>query len=216
MKLPIITVPDPQLRTVSKPVDVLDKKHFKFIANLGETLAKKNNPPGVGLSAIQVDSPLRAFYTFLPPGNDSNDFPTGRNFQLQAFINPKIVGHSKEITLGPDTKKPLLEGCLSIPSLYGPVYRWQWIDIEFDSFNFSSYQVSQSTNPQKRLQRFSGFPARVVQHEYDHLDGILFTDYILGTSPASAFNSLGQAGPLYFDTGDQLQEVADPQALIKW
>jgi peptide deformylase len=66
----------------------------------------------------------------------------------------------------------MLEGCLSMPGLYGPVPRWSWIEIEFEDF---VSPTSLALKSQKL--RFEDFAARVVQHEADHLDGVLFTDY---------------------------------------
>lgn len=217
MKLPIITVPDPVLRQVSKRVQKLDEKSVQFIYDLGETLVKKDDPPGVGLSAIQVANPLRVFYTYLPPKYEGQDFPKDTHqLELTAFINPVIVKHSDTVTLGPNPKKPLLEGCLSIPSLYGPVWRYNWIDIEYDTFRLTDYPINRSTKPVKRHERFTGFTSRVIQHEYDHLEGILFTDYVIGVSPMKSFRSLGEGGQLYFDDGRSLVPLANPSEFIQW
>ncbi len=76
------------------------------------------------------------------------------------MANPKIVAHSDETEVEE-------EGCLSIPGVYGPVRRYKWIVVEY-----------QDIRGRKKKERFEGFSARVIQHEMDHLDGVLFVDKI--------------------------------------
>lgn len=174
MRKSIIVVPNPILRAKSMPVDL--KKDLKLIkklvADLEETLEKKERPKGVGLSSPQIGKNLRVFSTLLP--TSANEVDQGRPTdaekdlaKLTTYINPEIVETSKNVTFGPDAKDPILEGCLSIPKLYGPVPRWTWIKLRY-------------TTPQQEVleNTFHGFFARVIQHEYDHLEGILFIDYI--------------------------------------
>jgi peptide deformylase len=164
-QLDIITIPHPTLRQVASEVVVVDKKLHQFMTNLQTTLDMKKKPAGVGLAAPQVDKLWRIFSTKLPVGNQSNA-PV-----LRTYINPSIVKKSLKQTFGEDPRDPDLEGCLSIPSLYGPVPRWQWVEIE--------YQTIEDETLVNRSERFEEFAARVVQHEIDHLNGILFTDYAL-------------------------------------
>jgi len=77
------------------------------------------------------------------------------------LVNPKIVAHSEETEIGE-------EGCLSVPGIYGPVKRYKWIIVEY-----------QDLNGRKKKEKFEDFDARVIQHEMDHLDGILFVDKIV-------------------------------------
>jgi len=160
----IITVPHQTLRSQAKPVKGVDKKLIKFIENLKTTLANARNPRGAGLAAPQVNKLWRIFTTQLhldhqPP--------------LRYFINPIITRHSRKLLLGEtaSSKEVREEGCLSIPKLYGPVPRWQWIELEY-------WQVVNGTLV-KHEEKFSNFFARVIQHETDHLNGVLFTDYSL-------------------------------------
>ena len=155
--LKIFTVPHPLLRQKSLAVVTIDAKIQKFIRQLEQTLIHADNPKGVGLSAPQVGKLWRIFYT------------------TRVFINPQIVSASKKLILGPDPNQPILEGCLSIPHIWGPVYRHQWIKLRW-----------QMANGRWQTAKFSDFPARVIQHEIDHLNGILFTDH-----------SLKQHQPLY-------------------
>ena len=153
----IIEIPHESLRKKAKPVTKVDKKLVKFLRELEETLDKKRNPRGVGLAAPQVDTLLRVFCINLNG--------------LTTYINPQITKTSKNKTFGPDPEDPLMEGCLSMPELYGPVPRWEWIETKF--------QVIEDGELVTRTARLSAFEARVFQHELDHLDGILFTDYAL-------------------------------------
>lgn len=157
----IITVPHATLRSIATPITTVDKKLVEFIKNLEETLAATSKPKGVGLAAPQVDRSKRIFSLNL----DEN------NRLLRTLINPVIIEHSSDKTFGPDEKDPYLEGCLSIPGIYGPVPRWQWVQLE--------YQILDGENLITKQEDFDDFAARVVQHELDHLDGILFTDYSL-------------------------------------
>lgn len=166
---PILTVPHQTLRTLSKDV-VVDKKIFDFISSLSDTLFAKDNPKGVGLSAPQLGKNWNVFVSWLP--KDGEDDPIRED--LKVFINPVITDASKEMTLGPDKEDPILEGCLSIPGFYGPVPRHEWIEVEF-----LTIPGQRIFDPLPSKQRFSGFEARVVQHEHDHLKGILFTDHSL-------------------------------------
>lgn len=157
----IVRIPNSILRKKAVPVLSADKKLIQFINDLEETLAKTSKPKGVGLAAPQVDKSWRLF--------------TIQAKEPMTLINPRITKHSKKQTFDEDKDgEPFLEGCLSIPKLWGPVPRWEWVEVEFD-------QISGNTSKklQKTSKKFSDFEARVVQHEYDHLEGILFTDYAL-------------------------------------
>lgn len=175
MRKSILTVPNPILRAKSIAVDLTKNLDLinKHIANLEETLEKKANPKGVGLSLPQIGKNLRIFSTYLP--DSSNTLDQGRpdekekeQAKLATYINPEIIENSQDRTFGPNLDDPILEGCLSIPNLYGPVPRFSWVTLRY-------------TTPQleEETKKFAGFFARVIQHELDHLDGVLFIDYVL-------------------------------------
>lgn len=184
--MPIITVPHPTLRQVAKPIVTVDTKLIKTVKDLIQTLEAKKNPSGVGLAAPQIDVGLRMFVTKVGPDGDERN----AHIPTSLFINPVIVKHSHTEVLGPNSKEQTLEGCLSIPNLYGPVPRYDWVTIE--------YQILESEKLVSRQETYEGFHARVIQHEYDHLDGILFTDHSLRTGL-----------PIYKDSGKELIEVED-------
>lgn len=163
----IIIAPHEGLRTKAKIVKRVDKKLVDFVNQLGATLRGSNKPAGVGLAAPQVDKSWRIFTTNLSPDGKRDNSQTN----IRAFINPVMTKHSQKLTFGPDKKYPTLEGCLSIKSLYGPVPRSQWAEFE--------WQELENEKLVNRKGRFEDFAARVMQHELDHLEGILFTDYIL-------------------------------------
>ncbi len=159
----IITAPHHSLRQKANPISKIDKKVSKFLAELETTLRNKKNPKGVGLAAPQVDTNLRAFAMDLSRDEKIQD--------INIYINPVITKHSFNKSLGENKKNPTLEGCLSIPNLYGPIPRWEWVEVEFDQITDGELQ--------RTSEKFEWFPARVFQHELDHLNGILFTDYSL-------------------------------------
>lgn len=164
----VITAPHPTLRMTAKPVGAASPKVEQFLSKLGETLVNHTNPQGVGLAAPQVDKSIQIFSTYLPI-NESDDDNTPH--RLRFFINPTITDHSKTRTFGPDKKNPILEGCLSIPGIYGPIPRFEWVTF--------SYLELHNNELHTKTEKFNAFAARVMLHEFDHLKGVLFTDYSL-------------------------------------
>jgi peptide deformylase len=172
----IITVPHPTLRTQAQPVTQLDGKVLQFIRDLGKTLEATRKPQGVGLAAPQVDKRWRIFVTRLAPSTPNQNTTSSKTAReaapvLRAFINPVLVAKSDQVSFGTNLEDPDLEGCLSIPGLYGAVPRAEWVELEYQEVVGDALETTR--------ERFHQFPARVVQHELDHLDGILFTDHSL-------------------------------------
>ncbi len=180
----IITIPHPTLREQANRVEKNTSEFTQFLDNLKMTLLNASNPRGVGLAAPQVDKLYRVFLTLI---EDNQQNP-------QEFINPIIVKHSDKHTFGPDPENPRLEGCLSMPGIYGPVPRWEWVELEYEKLENGLFVADKK--------KFQGFHARVIQHEIDHLDGILFTDY-----------SLEYDLPVYLEKKRQLVEIEDRRAL---
>lgn len=160
----IITVPHSSLRQVAAPVEAMDQKLKNLVKDLSLTLVHQDNPRGVGLAAPQVDALRRLFATNITEEETSPS-------RIQIYINPEIIEQSTEIVLGPTPKEDVLEGCLSIPKLYGPVPRHRWVRLQ--------YQVIDGDELTTVVNKYAEFEARVIQHELDHLNGILFTDYSL-------------------------------------
>lgn len=174
----IITIPHPTLRKVAEPIVAVDKRLLQLTKALTDALVAKKNPRGVGLAAPQVDLLLRMFCTMLNPKN-----------KPMVYLNPVITAHSTALTLGKDPKEPIFEGCLSMPGLYGPVPRFEWIEIGYDAIVNDEELV-------RGQARLVDYEARVFQHELDHLDGVLFTDH-----------SLKYDLPVYTEQGDDFIEV---------
>src|SRR3989338_10374526 len=143
----ILTVPDKRLRQRSKEVPSFDHSLKSLIANLTEMLEIQTGPPGLGLSAPQIGIFKRVFVAKI------------KN-RIKSFVNPKILKTSKkEITY--------LEGCFSVPNLYGHVARPAEIDLE-----------ACDKHGKKIKSHYTGLPSRIIQHEVDHLNGILFIDHV--------------------------------------
>lgn len=150
--LEILTVPDPVLRKKAKEVTKIDAQAKKIIEEMLETL--QNNPRGgIGLAAPQVGHSLRII--LVKDGRDEGS----ATFVL---VNPEIIKTSKE-------KESAYEGCLSIPNLYAQVERHLRLVVR-----------AQNKNGKKVSIKASNLLARVLEHEIDHLDGILITDKMIG------------------------------------
>jgi len=152
----IITVPNSLLRQKSKSVDKIDKKIKKIIDDLLTTVKKTTDPEGLGLSAIQIGQPVRIFVA-----------KVNNNFEV--FINPTINFFSKKkLSQALPKEKLLFEGCLSVPQIYG------FIDRPFE------IQITwQNEKGNQKTRKFKDKLAVCLQHEFDHLEGILFTDRLL-------------------------------------
>jgi peptide deformylase len=155
----IMTVPSPILRQKSKPVNPPiggDQKIKNLVNDLLETVKAAKEPRGVGLSAVQINKLIRIFVV-----------KRGENFT--PFINPKIIWQSKKRFSQVLAKEKLfMEGCLSVPGYYGFVDRSYAIKLQWQD-------LQGKTNQEKFEDRESAY----VQHELDHLDGVLFVDRIL-------------------------------------
>ena len=154
--LPIVEVPDPILRASSAPVERVDDELKGLVQSMFETMY---DAPGIGLAAVQVGVPRRLLIIDLQePESDAEDAPPVR--RPHVFINPEIL-HSS------DARKSYNEGCLSIPDQYAEierpdVVRARWTDLD----------------GRQQEGEFDGLMSVCLQHEVDHLNGILFIDYL--------------------------------------
>ncbi len=149
MKLPIVAYGDPVLRKVCTDIDESYPDLQTLISNMFDTMYAAS---GVGLAAPQVGLPIRLF--IVDTGADED----GKTGYKKVFINAKIIE---------ETGKPWAfnEGCLSIPDVREDVFRKPNIRIQYYDENFKQHE-----------EEVTGMPARVIQHEYDHIEGKLFTD----------------------------------------
>lgn len=152
---PIVHIPQPVLTTPAKPVLAFDKKLARIISDMKATLSHATKPKGVGLAAPQIGVPLQLFITRPTPKDD-----------IRVFINPTIVSRDSRVPNADKTNQ--LEGCLSIPGVWGTVNRSPKLTLSF-----------QDETGQTKKEVITGFLATIVQHEVDHLQGILFTQRVL-------------------------------------
>ncbi|MGE4430174.1 MAG: peptide deformylase [Sphingobium sp.] len=154
--LPILEAPDPRLRTISTPVETIDDALQTLIDDMFDTMY---DAPGIGLAAIQVGVPKRVLVIDLQePESEEPDAKPVRNPLV--FINPQILEGSDQLSV-------YNEGCLSVPDQYAEVerpatIRASWMDRE----------------GRIHEQRLEGLLATCLQHEMDHLEGILFIDHL--------------------------------------
>ena len=154
MILPIVAYGHSNLRKVSKPIEPGHPGLEQLIADMFETMYQSQ---GVGLAAPQVNQSIRLFVVDSAPYAEEN--PELAGFR-KVFINPCIVEELGEESV-------FNEGCLSIPEIREDVTRKSKIRLQYQDTEFRSYD-----------EYFDGIPARIIQHEYDHLEGKLFVDRI--------------------------------------
>ena len=158
MILPIVAYGTPVLKKEGKNITQDYPELDQFIANMWETMYGAN---GVGLAAPQVGVGIRLFVVDASPFAEDEELSDEEREQLigfkKVFINPEIEESGEEWAFN--------EGCLSIPEVREDIYRQEKIHITYFDENFIEHKET-----------FTGLPARVIQHEYDHIEGILFTD----------------------------------------
>jgi peptide deformylase len=188
--LRIVTVPANALLKSTKSVIKIDAKIKKIVTDMEKILIAQNDPPGVGLAANQVGLDLSIFIIR----------PTEKS-KTKVFINPKIIKkgsimierkrnvptNSTNSTNSTKKKRKRikLEGCLSIPRIWGPIKRSDRV--------FLKYQDLTGKDNKKW---FAGFEAIIIQHEVDHLNGVVFTQ-----------RSVEQKGQLYREENDELVKI---------
>lgn len=158
MKLPIIAYGDPVLRKVTEEIDEDYKGLSELVDNMFDTMYGAR---GVGLAAPQIGLSIRLFVVdatpFAEDDEDGPGDPALKDFK-KVFINPIMVEKKGE-------EEGFYEGCLSIPEISEEVFRPSTIVINYLDSNFEEIE-----------EEYSGMAARIIQHEYDHLEGCLFVD----------------------------------------
>lgn len=145
----LVILPDSQLRLLSKPVASVDKEVRKLVDDMFQTMY---DAPGIGLAAIQVGVPLRVVTMDVSKRDDKQE--------PMALLNPEIVWRSEE-------KREMEEGCLSIPEYYETVERPDRVRLKYRDIDFKEHEIEAD-----------GVLATCIQHEVDHLNGVLFIDYL--------------------------------------
>jgi peptide deformylase len=164
--LKIITLPDPRLREKSLPVTEFNAELKKLVSDMNETMIWAK---GIGLAAIQVAIPKKLLVIDIGDLEEDEEYVEGdeesekrlaekrQNSKLEVFVNPEILEGTGEIESE--------EGCLSVPGVYSKVTRKSKIRIRYQDVEGRTH-VAEAT----------GLRAIVLQHEMDHLDGVVFTD----------------------------------------
>ncbi len=152
---PIVHTPNPILTTPAKTVTWFDKRLLRLVKDMEETLKATRKPKGVGLAAPQIGEPYRVFITKPSPKD-----------KIRVFINPEIISMSNDNN---DERQLIqrekqLEGCLSIPNIWGHVTRANAVVLRYQDIEEKTHE-----------ELIEGFLATIVQHETDHVNGILFT-----------------------------------------
>lgn len=159
MILPIVAYGDPVLRKVGEEIDANYPDLKELIANMKETMY---NAQGVGLAAPQIGKAIRLFVIDASPFAEDEDLSKEEQASLKGFnkvfINAQIIEEE-------GNEWAFNEGCLSIPEVREDVFRQEKVTIEYQDEDFKTHRET-----------LTGLAARVFQHEYDHIEGILFTD----------------------------------------
>lgn len=159
MILPIVAYGDPVLKKKAVEIDKDYPKLEALIANMYETMYGAS---GVGLAAPQIGLAIRMFLVDTSPFAEDEDFSDEERAQLKefkkTFINPIILEEEGD-------EWAFNEGCLSIPDVREDVFRQPKIKIQYQDEEFNTH-----------VEEYDGLIARVIQHEYDHIEGVLFTD----------------------------------------
>lgn len=179
--LKIVTVPNVILTSSTKLVTVFNDEVKKIVSDMEKVLIAQNDPPGVGLAANQVGLDLSIFI-----------MKASEKSKTKIFINPRIIRlgsndieRNRKNPVKKKRSKIKLEGCLSIPRIWGPVKRKDRVFLKYQDITGKEY-----------LKWFSGFESIIIQHEMDHLNGVVFTQ-----------RSLEQKGQLYREENDELVKI---------
>ena len=165
----ILEVPDPRLKQVSMPVETFDESLKVLVSDMFETMY---DAPGIGLAAIQVGVPLRVLVIDLQPEDEDAEpevctahggaahthYPLRK--EPRVFINPEILDPSEELSV-------YQEGCLSVPEIYAEVERPARIRARWQDLDGTVHEEA-----------MDGLLATCLQHEMDHLEGVLFIDHL--------------------------------------
>jgi len=170
---PVLRIGDPRLRQVARPIETYGTAELRaLIEDLRDTMAARD---GAGLAAPQIGVPLRVVI-FCITANPR--YPEAPPIPETVLINPRITPLSPE-------RSSAWEGCLSVPGMRGLVPRWE--QIRYQGVDGEGNQIDRSVD---------GFHARVVQHECDHLDGVLYPDRIEERTAIGFTTELEAAGVL--------------------
>lgn len=177
----IVQAPNTVLSNKAKKITKIDKELLDLIEEMKVTLVTASDPEGVGIAAPQVGKSIQLFLT--KPEKDS---------PISAFINPEVKLLGKPATSKSKKGGAMLEGCLSLKDIWGTVERFPKVSVKY---------MDETGKQHDRI--FTGWPARIIQHEFDHLQGVLFP-----------LRVLEQEGTLYKSHKDkENKDVFEPMEL---
>ena len=179
----IVTIPNKILRMKSKRIGFVDDSIRNLAKDMIETTVDWDHDSefGAALAAIQIGEPLKLTVV-------RNDFDDPKNKEFTTLVNPEIVKSSVE-------RVNDIEGCLSVPGIYGRVSRPLRVKVKALDANGSPVRLS-----------LEGFPARVLQHEIDHMNGIIFLDHIDDSSELFNIDKNGSLMPINQGKKDEIKK----------
>ncbi len=180
----IIAIPNKILRSKSKKIGFVDDSIKKLAEDMIETTLDWDHDSefGAALAAIQIGLPLKLTVV-------RNDFDDAKGKEFTALINPEIVKFSEEVVSD-------IEGCLSVPGIYGRVSRPLKIKLKAQDDMGKPIRLT-----------VEGFPARVIQHEIDHMNGIIFLDHIQDAAQLFSIDKSGSLMPVSQPKKDDLDRA---------
>ncbi len=188
MKLEILTYPNPLLREVSEPVTKFDENLKKLAADMLETMYEAN---GIGLAAIQVGQPIQMLVIDINPRDPEESRHDENKTELESKIKQPLILINPEIVNGVG-KTTYDEGCLSVPSFFESVERYEKIELKAKDLDGKEIRIVTD-----------GLLAICIQHEMDHLKGTLFIDHISFTKSNKIKNQIKKKG---YPTKEEMEE----------
>ncbi len=169
----LVTIPDETLRIKSRKIGYVDDSIKKLAEDMIETTLDWDHDSefGAALAAIQVGEPIQLTVV-------RDKFESSKDKTFSTFVNPKIIKKSQQTVTD-------VEGCLSVPGLYGRVKRALKIKVRAQDLDGNEIRLN-----------LEGFPARVLQHEIDHMNGIIFLDHIKSNKDLMSIDASGKLNPL--------------------
>ena len=180
----IVTIPNKILRMKSKRIGFVDDSIRDLANDMIQTTLDWDHDSefGAALAAIQIGEPLKLTVV-------RNDFDDAKSKEFTTLVNPEIVKSSNENVSD-------VEGCLSVPGVYGRVSRPLKIKVKAQDINGDPIRLT-----------LEGFPARVLQHEIDHMNGIIFLDHVKDTSQLFNIDKNGSLMPVSQSKKDDLKKI---------
>lgn len=173
----IVIAPNNILIQKAKKIDGIDKEILKIISDMKQALLSAEDPEGVGLAAPQIGKSLSIFVMK----------PTPKSI-IKVFINPEILREEEKNDIKKKKGPTKLEGCLSLPNIWGEVKRSSAVALIYRDEKYISHTSI-----------FKGFVATIIQHEIDHLNGIIFTKRVLEQDGTLYKSGKDKDGKVFFE-----------------